>query len=197
MTDAAFSPAPGRGLTFAEGEKNLHCVACGGGYAWAGCATSPSLALRASSFLCGTGYGAGARLLEVDGVATWVPMVQQRPPWEFHYATDGISLRADGVPCCPLAGADLTNDPFRAATPMTRALVAAWQDWDGVFAYWWGYFTDKQPLTGDGDYGRQGLRYGTPESRSTCFEVCHDEIVLSQHRAASATLSRTSGRARA
>ena len=143
-------------------------------------------ALRASSFLCGTGYGAGARLLEVDGVATWVPMVKQRPPWEFHYATDGISLRADGVPCCPVAGADLTNDPFRAATPVTRALVAAWQDWDGVFTYWWGYFTDKQPLTGDGDYGRQGLRYGTPESRSTCFEVCHDEIMLSQHRAASA-----------
>jgi len=40
------NPAAGRGLTFAEGESNLHCVACGGGYAWAGCATSPSLALR-------------------------------------------------------------------------------------------------------------------------------------------------------
>ena len=38
--------ADGRGLILGEGQRNLHCVACGGGYAWAGCATSPSITVR-------------------------------------------------------------------------------------------------------------------------------------------------------
>ena len=147
-------------------------------------------ALQASSFQCGTGFRAGGRLVEVDGVPTWRLPTDQRPPWKGHYATDTSCLRAAGTPYCPVAGAARTNDPYRAAAPVIRALWAAWQDWDGVFTYWWGYFLDKKPLRSNADYRREGLRYATPEKRSSCFEICHDEIALSQHRVASAILRR-------
>jgi len=143
-------------------------------------------ALKASSFMCGTGFEAGGSLVEVRSTPTWQPNTTQRPPWEEHYATDPLSLRMAGMAHCPVAGANLTNDPFRGLAPMCRALMAAWQDWDGVFSYWWGYFNDKKkPLASDADYGREGLRYATPESPRECFEICHDEVMLSQHRVAS------------
>lgn len=49
---ANVAPA-GRGLTFAEGEKNLHAIACAGGHVWAGCCTSPSLLLKVDPGLAG------------------------------------------------------------------------------------------------------------------------------------------------
>jgi len=44
--NGAMIAAAGRGLVLGEEQINVHCVACGGGYAWAGCATSPSRSVR-------------------------------------------------------------------------------------------------------------------------------------------------------
>jgi streptogramin lyase len=69
--------AAGRGLVFAEGERNLHSLALAGGYLWAGCCLGPSLLLRVDPDLGGyrrVEFGAegGLHDLSFDGEALWV-----------------------------------------------------------------------------------------------------------------------------
>ena len=67
---------PGHGIVLREGDVNLHTVACGGGFVWCGCATSPSRLVRLSPdledyetlVLEGTG---GLHDLCWDGHALW------------------------------------------------------------------------------------------------------------------------------
>jgi len=142
-------------------------------------------ALSHSDFVCGTGFQTGGQLVEEEGTFRWRPATTFPPPWKWHYATDASCLRVEGMPYCPVAGASRTNDPFRAMNPLIRAIWASWQDWDGVFAYWWGYFADGKPIRSDADYAREPLRVATPDHPSRGFEICHDEIMLAQHRTAS------------
>ena len=70
------SGEPGRGVSLREGDVNLHTVACGGGFVWCGCSTSPSRLVRLSADLQqyetivmeGTG---GLHDLCWDGIHLW------------------------------------------------------------------------------------------------------------------------------
>ncbi len=67
----------GKGLTFAEGESNLHAIAAGGGYLWAGFCQNPSRLLRIDPDLGSYrrvefDAGGGLHDLSFDGEFLWV-----------------------------------------------------------------------------------------------------------------------------
>jgi len=136
------------------------------------------------SFICGTSnLNGGGEMIEKSGKWQWT-----------HWAERQLKTRpleVDGFAYAPLAGSVKRPNPYRSGNPVARAVYGSWQDHDGVYFYWWGYFAKKIPYTAE-NFTREALTYGTPEKRKGGFEILADEVVLSAARAAGAAfLNRT------
>lgn len=138
---------------------------------------------RNSTFLCGTGMYSGGKIRKVDTVYKWIPLSEIKPPFPTH-SVDASILKVKGKPYCPLAGADILNNPYRALTPFFRGLWACWQDWDGVYTYWWGYFPKGLEINYE-NYSKFPLRVVSPENKRGGFDVLNDEVVLAIHKLSS------------
>jgi len=130
------------------------------------------------SFMCGTAEVFGGGQLVKNGKSWKWTHWTQRP-------LKARVLQLDAMAYAPLAGAVKRPDPFRALNPAARSIYSSWQDQDGVFFYWWGYFDKGVPYTNE-NFPRQPLTYGTPEKRKGGFEILADEVLLSAARAAGA-----------
>ena len=140
---------------------------------------------KQSTFVCGTGMNPGAVMRYKNGKASWVPIVKEEPPVAFHKSIDPAVLKIKGMPYCPVAGADLSNNPYRALTPFFRGLWASFQDWDGVYSYWWGYFPKGSKLSSTDDYAKIPLTVSHPDGKRTGYSILNDETSLAVHKLSS------------
>ncbi len=138
---------------------------------------------RNSSFLCGTGMYSGGKIRKVNGRYRWVSLAERKPPCPSH-SVDASILKVRGKPYCPLAGADILNNPYRALTPFFRCVWASWQDWDGVYTYWWGYFPKGIEIDYE-NYSKFPLRVVSPENKRGGFDILNDEVSLAIHKLSS------------
>jgi len=130
------------------------------------------------SFLCATAPMSGAgELEEKDGRWSWQHWGRREPKARF--------MRLEGMAFCPLSGGCPRPNPYRAASPVARAVYASWQDHDGAFFYWWGWPAGGK-LKSDEDYGRLPLSTATPDKRKDGHEMLADEIFLASCRSAAA-----------
>jgi len=138
---------------------------------------------RNSTFLCGTGTYSGGGIRKVGDKYKWVSLVETQPPFPSH-SVDASILKVSGKPYCPLAGADILNNPYRALTPFFRGLWACWQDWDGIYTYWWGYFPKDVEIDYE-NYSKFPLRVVWSENKRGGFDILNDEVSLAIHKLSS------------
>ncbi|MCF6175345.1 MAG: beta-galactosidase [Victivallaceae bacterium] len=141
--------------------------------------------VKNSTFVCGTGMNQGGALRTVGGKTAWMPIVKEKPPFFFHKSLAPSILKVKGMPYCPVAGADLNNNPYRALTPFFRGLWASFQDWDGVYTYWWGYPTNRVKLNSAANYENFPLAVCHPKAKRLGRSILNDETNLAVHKLAS------------
>lgn len=141
--------------------------------------------VKQSTFVCGTGMNPGATMRHKNNKTSWVPIAKEKPPVAFHKSVDPAVHKVKGMPYCPVAGADYSNNPYRAMTPFFRGIWASFQDWDGVYTYWWGYFPRGVKLTSPKDYAKTPLMVCHPKAKRTGYSILNDETNLAVHKLAS------------
>ena len=138
--------------------------------------------VKNSDFVCGTGIGIGSGIEKVDNRYEW--KLNLKIPLSIHYSVEPTLLKVKDKPYCPLAGSNNLNNPYRAIIPFLRVIWASWQDWDGVFTYWWGYFPKDLEINYK-NYDKFPLRVDYEKEKNRAYDLLNDEISCSVHKLSS------------
>lgn len=135
-----------------------------------------------SDFLCGTGIGVIGGIDKIDNSYGW--KFDVKVPFLSHYSVEPTLLKVNNMPYCPLAGSNNLNNPYRGVIPFLRSLWASWQDWDGVFTFWWGYFQKEIDIDYK-NYDKFPLRVNYEKEKNRAYDLLNDEISCSIHKISS------------
>lgn len=137
---------------------------------------------RNSDFVCGAGISGGSRIEKLNDQYGW--KLNLRVPLSSHYSVEPTLLKVENKPFCPLAGPNNLNNPYRGLIPFLRCIWASWQDWDGVFTYWWGYFPKDIDIDYK-NYDKFPLRVNYEKAKKRAYDLLNDEVSCSVHKLSS------------